>query len=142
MPANRNTNKTQLTEASVEEYFANIADDARRADCRALAKLIAAVTHEKPRMWGAGIGGFGSYHYRYDSGREGDMCAVGFSSRANGISLYVVADTPEQKKLLAKLGKHKAAKVCVTIRRMADVDAHVLKAVVKGSVAEVRRRYG
>lgn len=138
----KNANKTQLTEASVEEYFANIDDDARRGDCESLAKLIASVTKQKPRMWGASIVGFGRYHYVYDSGREGDMCEVGFSSRANGISLYVVADIPGQKTLLAKLGKHKAAKACVTIRRMSDVDPEVLKELVKGSVAEVRRRHG
>ena len=140
--ARKNTNKTQLTDASVDEYFANIDDDTRRSDCQALARLMTSVTKERPRMWGASIVGFGSYHYRYDSGREGEMCAAGFSSRTGGISLYVVADTPEQRQLLARLGRHKAAKACVTIKRMSDVDAEVLKAIVKGSVAEVRRRHG
>src|SRR5262245_6400708 len=110
----KNTNKTQLTEASVEEYLANIADEARRKDCAALTKLMAAVTGHKPRMWGANIVGFGSYHYKYDSGREGDMCLAGFSSRKDSISVYVMVDTPSQKQLLAKLGKHKVSKsACV-----------------------------
>lgn len=139
--AKKNTNKTQLTDTPVEEYLANIADEARREDCRALTKLMAAVTREKPKMWGPGIVGFGSYHYVYDSGREGDMCRAGFSSRADAISLYVVADTPSQKALLAKLGKHKAMKACVAIKRLSDVDLAVLKQVIAGSLEEVKRRH-
>lgn len=138
----KNTNKTQLTGLGVEEYLAAIDDEARRVDCQALTRLIAAVTRQPARMWGANIVGFGSYHYRYDSGREGDMCRVGFSSRADSISLYVVADTPAQQKLLAGLGKHKSAKACVYIRRLADIDLDVLKAVIRESLAEVKRRYG
>jgi len=136
-----NTNKTQLTEGSVEEYLANIGDEARRKDCQSLTRLMAAVTGHKPRMWGACIVGFGSYHYKYDSGREGDMCLAGFSSRADSISVYVVVDTPAQRKLLANLGKHKTStKACVYLKRLSDVDQDVLKAVIAESVAEVRRR--
>jgi hypothetical protein len=139
----KNTNKTQLTEASVEEYLANITDESRRADCQALTKLMAGVTRQKPRMWGANIVGFGSYHYKYDSGREGDMCLAGFSSRKDSISVYVLVDTPAQKQLLAKLGKHKTStSSCVYLKRLADVDQNVLKQVIAGSVAEVKRRYG
>jgi hypothetical protein len=136
------TNKTQLSEASVEEYLAAIGDEVRRKDCQALAKLMSSVTRQKPRMWGPGIVGFGSYHYRYDSGREGDMCLVGFSSRADSISVYVALDTPAQQKLLAKLGKHKtSSKACVYLKRLSDVDPAVLKAVIAESVAEMKRRY-
>jgi len=141
--AKKNTNKTQLTAASVEEYLANIADEARRADCQALTSLMASVTRQMPRMWGASIVGFGSYHYKYDSGREGDMCLAGFSSRSDSISVYVVVDTPAQKQLLAKLGKHKTSTAaCVYLKRLADVDHDVLKQVIAGSVAEVKRRHG
>jgi hypothetical protein len=141
-PSAKNKIKTQLTQASVEEYLANIADEARRADCQALTRLMAAVTREKPRMWGANIVGFGSYHYQYDSGREGDMCLAGFSSRKDSISVYVVVDTPAQRQLLAKLGKHKSStSACVYLKRLADVDQDVLKQVIAGSVAEVKRRY-
>ena len=140
--AKKNTNKTQLTDDSVEEYLAAIADESRREDCQALTKLMAGVTRQPARMWGKSIVGFGSYHYQYDSGREGDMCLAGFSSRADSISLYVVADTPAQLQLLAKLGKHKSAKACVYIKRLADVDAAVLKALIAASVAEVKRRHG
>ena len=139
----KNTNKTQLTEASVEQYLADITDEARRADCQALARLMAGVTRQKPRMWGPNIVGFGSYHYKYDSGREGDMCLAGFSSRSDAISVYVVVDTPAQKRLLKKLGKHRASTTsCVYLKRLSDVDPNVLKQVIEGSIAEVKRRHG
>ena len=110
---------------------------------QALTKLMAGVTRQKPRMWGASIVGFGSYHYKYDSGREGDMCLAGFSSRSDSISVYVVVDTPSQKQLLAKLGKHKSSTAaCVYLKRLADVDQDVLKQVIAGSIAEVKRRHG
>jgi hypothetical protein len=140
--AAKNTNKTQLTEASVEDYLAAISNEDRRKDCQALAKLMAAATKQKPRMWGTSIVGFGSYHYKYDSGREGDMCTAGFSLRVDSISLYVVTNTPAQQALLARLGKHKSAKACVYLKRLADIDRDVLRALVVGSVAEIKRRYG
>ena len=136
----KNTNKTQLTQASVEEYLANIADEARRKDCEALTKLMSAAVKEKPRMWGPGIVGFGSYHYQYASGREGDMCLAGFSSRADRISVYVMLDAPGQKELLPKLGKHKtSSRACVYIKRLSDIDLDVLKSVILNSVAEMKR---
>jgi len=136
----KNTNKTQLTGASVEEYLANIADESRRKDCQALTKLLAAVMNEKPRMWGPGIVGFGSYRYKYESGREGEICLVGFSSRADSISVYVMVDAPGQQELLPKLGKHKTStKACVYVKRLSDIDQDVLKAVIRNSVAELKR---
>ena len=136
----KNSNKTLLTQASVEEYLANIADEARRQDCQALTKLMSSALKEKPRMWGPGIVGFGSYHYKYDSGREGDMCLAGFSSRADSISVYVMLDAPGQKELLRKLGRHKAStRACVYIKRLSDIDLEVLKGVILNSVAEMKR---
>jgi hypothetical protein len=132
-------NKTTLTEASVEEYIANIADEGRRADCAALAKLMSAVTRKPPKMWGTAIVGFGQYHYKYDSGREGDMCLAGFSSRKADLTVYVF--TEGQDALLAKLGKHKRSKACLYLKRLADVDEAVLKKLIAASVAEVKRRY-
>jgi hypothetical protein len=133
-------NKTKQTEASVEEYFANIDDEARRADCVALAKLMSGVTRKPPKMWGSSIVGFGSYHYRYASGREGDMCLAGFSSRKADLTVYVI--TEGQEALLKKLGKHKRSKACLYIKRLADVDMKVLRQLVVASVAEVRRLNG
>ncbi len=133
--------KTKVTKASVESYLAAIEDDDRRADCAALAKLMRKATGEVPQMWGPSIVGFGNYHYKYASGREGDMCAVGFSSRKGDISVYLSASAPDREKLLAQLGRHKMAKACLYVRRMSDVDPKVLERLVAATYAEVRRRY-
>ena len=93
-------------------------------------------------MWGTGIVGFGSYHYRYDSGREGDSCLTGFASRKGDISVYLMADFPQRDALLARLGKHKIGKACLYIRKLSDIDASVLEQLVQGSVAQVQRIYG
>lgn len=132
-------NKTTQTEASVEDYIASIADEGRRADCAALAKLMTGVTRKPPKMWGPSIVGFGQYHYRYDSGREGDMCLAGFSSRKADLTVYVY--TEGQEALLAKLGRHKRSKACLYLKRLADVDQAVLKKLIAASVAEIKRRY-
>ena len=134
-------NKTQATEASVEDYFAAIDDDARRKDCEDLSKLMSKATKHKPKMWGTSIVGFGSYHYKYESGREGDSCLIGFSSRKGDISLYIVASFPDRDELLAKLGKHKTAKACLYIRKLSDVDLSVLESIIIGSFNERKRRY-
>ena len=135
-------NKTRPSDASVEAYITAIDNDVRRADCAALVTLMSQVTAEPPAMWGSSIVGFGSYHYRYESGREGDMAATGFSSRKGDISVYLVASGKNQDQLLAQLGRHKMGKACLTIRRLSDVDTKVLRQLVVDSVAEVRRRYG
>jgi hypothetical protein len=135
-------NKTKATRASVAAYIAAIHDEERRRDCKALVKLMSAVTGEPATMWGSSIVGFGLYHYRYDSGREGDMCIAGFSSRKPNISIYLIAEGAAQQKLLARLGKHRMAKACLSVRRMADIDADVLRQLVAGSIAAVRKRYG
>jgi hypothetical protein len=111
-------NKTKPTAASVESYFAAISDEPRRKDCEALAKLMAQATKEPPKMWGSSVVGFGSYHYKYESGREGDSCLTGFSSRKSDISVYLVADFPGREEILAKLGKHKLGKGCLYIRQL------------------------
>ena len=128
-------NKTKATDASVEGYFTKIDDDARRKDCVALAKLMAKATKEKPRMWGPSIVGFGSYHYKYESGREGDMCRVGFSSRKGDISIYGLNAAPNHDALVSKLGKHKASKGCLYVRNLADIDLDILKQLVAGAAA-------
>ena len=128
-------NKTKATDASVADYLAAIDDEVRRKDCEALADLMARATKQPPRMWGASIVGFGSYHYRYASGREGDTCVVGFSSRKGDISVYGLKATANAAELLPKLGKHKAGKGCVYIKRLSDVDLKVLEKLVAGAMA-------
>jgi hypothetical protein len=135
-----NGNKTTLTDGSVEEYIAHISDAKRRADCEALVKIFSSATRKPPRMWGSAIVGFDQYHYRYDSGREGDMCAAGFSSRKGPISLYIYSEG--QEKLLAKLGKFKISKAaCIYINRVSDVDEAVLKKLITTGVAAIKRLY-
>jgi hypothetical protein len=92
-------------------------------------------------MWGTSIVGFGSYHYKYESGREGDSCVTGFSSRQGDISIYLMADFPKREELLAKLGKHKTGKGCLYIRKLSEVDLKVLEQLVVATVAERKRRY-
>jgi len=134
-------NKTKATDASVESYLSAIEDETRRKDCEALAKLMAKATKEPPKMWGTSIVGFGSYHYKYESGREGDSCLAGFASRKGDISLYIGSSAPGQEALLAKLGKHKMGKGCLYLRKLADVDLKVLEQLIVGSVAERKRRH-
>lgn len=135
-------NKTAVTDGSVDGHIASVANDALRLDCLALSKLMTEWTGEAPRMWGPTIVGFGSYHYKYESGREGNSCATGFAARKTEIAIYLVAEGAHQTELLGRLGRHKMGKACLYIRRLSDVDTGVLEKLVKGSVAELRRRYG
>ena len=135
-------NKTRATDASVKGYLSAIEDEGRRRDCEELARLMTRVTKQQPRMWGKSIVGFGSYHNKYESGREGDSCVTGFSSRKGDITLYLVASVLERKDLLAKLGKHKTAKACLYLRRLGDVDLEVLERLIADSVAERKRNHG
>ncbi|ELX13569.1 hypothetical protein Jab_1c22050 [Janthinobacterium sp. HH01] len=134
-------NKTKASDASVDDYLAAIGDEGRRGDCEALARLMAEASGEPPVMWGTGIVGFGTYRYRYDSGREGDSCIVGFSSRKAEISLYLSADFPERAALLARLGKYKTAKSCLYIRKLADVDLKVLAELIAAAAAARKCRH-
>ena len=133
-------NKTKPTKVSVQEYLAGIEDQARRKDCDALARLMTKATKQPPTMWGSSIVGFGSYHYKYESGREGDMCLVGFASRKGDISLYGLAGAVDAQGLLARLGKHKAGKGCLYIRMLADVDEKILEKLVARAAAEKKRQ--
>lgn len=135
-------NKTKETDASVGAYLAGITDEARRKDCEALVKLMARATKHPPRMWGSSIVGFGSYHYRYESGREGDTCLVGFSSRKGDISVYGLKAAPGHEALLAKLGKHKEGKGCLYIRSLSDVDPKILEKLVADAAAAKRAAHG
>ena len=136
-------NVTQPTEASVLAYLAAIADDARRQDCATLVALMSRATTHPPRMWGAGIVGFGSYHYRYESGREGDSCVVGFSSRKAEIAIYGLRAAPDAETELSRLGKLRTGKGCVYIRRLGDVDLPALEALVAAAAtARLRAHEG
>lgn len=137
----KSANKTVPTEASVEAYLVAIEDEARRADCERIAAIMSAATDRSPRMWGSSIVGFGEYHYKYDSGREGDWCLTGFSSRKSDISLYIMPGFKAFDDLMTRLGKHKTGKSCLYIKRLSDIDEEVLNQLVVESVAWMRERY-
>ena len=131
-------NKTKQTDGSVAAFVDSITDEARRADAKALVALLQGATGEKPKMWGASIIGFGSYHYTYESGREGDMPVVGFSPRKAATVFYGLNACRNSEEMLAKLGKHTQGKGCVYVKKLADVDTKVLKAMASGCVAAKR----
>jgi hypothetical protein len=126
--------KTRLTKASVARFLEGVADPQRRADCRKIIELMREATGEPPRMWGPSIIGFGQYHYAYKSGREGDMCLIGFSPRKAALTLYVLGNYAERDALLKKLGKHKASGCCLHLKRLADVDIPTLKKILRASI--------
>lgn len=132
-------NKTKPSKLSVMAFIDALTDAATRADAKALVKLMQSAAGEKPKMWGPSIIGFGSYHYTYDSGREGDMPLVGFSPRKAAIVLYGMA-VDDSKSLLAKLGRHTTGKGCLYIKKLADVDQNVLETVVSKSIAAKQAR--
>ena len=134
-------NKTKPTKVSVASYIDDLPDERQRADARALVKLMQSATGEKPTMWGPSIVGFGSYHYTYESGREGDMPLAGFSPRKAATVLYGVAGSSEAGELLADLGKHTTGKGCLYIKKLADVDQKVLKDLIVKAFVATRERH-
>ena len=133
-------NKTKPTKSSVATFIDELTDETRRADAKALVKLMQSATGEKPKMWGPSIIGFGSYHYRYESGREGDMPLAGFSPRKAATVLYIMTGFSGSEALLATLGKHTTGKACLYIKKLADVDQKVLETLVLTSVAAKQSR--
>ena len=128
--------KTVQTEASVEDFLNLIENDQKREDCFEIVKMMKQVTKKEPKMWGPSIIGFGSYHYKYESGREGDAPQIGFSPRKQNITLYILSGSDHENPLLQKLGKHSTGKVCLYIKRLADVDKKVLQELIKESFAK------
>lgn len=136
-------NKTKPTQVSVAAFIDALSDEGKRGDAKALVRLMQKATGEKPKMWGPSIIGFGTYHYTYESGREGDAPLVGFSPRKPALVLYLYNSTAfaGAEELLTKLGKHTMGKGCLYIKKLADVDEEVLNELVVKSVAAVRQRY-
>ncbi|MBB4078860.1 hypothetical protein GGR28_001477 [Lewinella aquimaris] len=133
------TNKTQPTQQSVAEFIEGIPDPDKRADSQAIIDLMTEVTGEPPVMWGDSIVGFGTYHYVYASGREGDWMEVGFSPRKNDLTVYLMGGIKGETELLAKLGKHKTGKSCLYLKRLTEVDVDILRLLVESTVARVRK---
>jgi hypothetical protein len=133
-------NKTKPTEVSVSKFIEAITDETKRADAKALVKLMQSASGEKPKMWGPAIVGFGSIHYKYESGREGDMPVIAFSPRKAASVLYGAIGFDGADKLLAKLGKHTTGKGCLYIKNLSDLDQKVLGTLVLRSLAAKRAR--
>ena len=134
-------NKTVPTKSSVAGFIDAIPDADRRADAQALIRMMRDVAGEDAKMWGSAIIGFGSYHYRYESGREGDMPLISFSPRKAATVLYNATQGSDAQALLARLGKYTTGKGCLYIKKLADVDRDVLKAMMAASLAAVRSRH-
>ena len=133
--------KTKPTEVSAESHIAAIENEEQRNDAQALVALMRKITRQRPKMWGPSIVGFGSYHYKYASGHEGDSALAAFAVRGRELVVYIADGLEDRDALLAKLGKHKSGKVCVYIRRLADIDHKVLERLIARSVEETKRRY-
>lgn len=125
--------KTKVNEASVDEFLNTVADEQKRQDCVEIIKIMQQVTKQAPKMWGSAIIGFGSYHYKYESGREGDMPQIAFSPRKQSITFYIGVGDDADNPLLKKLGKYTTAKVCLYIKKLADVDRNVLQELIAES---------
>lgn len=130
-------NKTRPTDQSVDAFIDAIEDERKRRDSRIIIDMMRAASGEAPVMWGSSIVGFGSYHYKYDSGREGDSPRIGFSPRKQNLTLYVLPGEPDEtyQALLGRLGKHTTGKVCLYIKKLDDVDLEVLKEVIEKAAA-------
>lgn len=134
-------NKTRPTDASVEAFLDAVNDDGKRSDARVLVDMMAEVTGAPGVMWGSSIVGFGSYHYRYASGREGDFLEVGFSPRKRALTIYVMPGFSDYDDLLERLGKHTTGKSCLYVKRLSDIDLGALRELLERSVAYLREKH-
>ena len=132
--------KTTPTGASVKAFIDAIGDEQRRRECRAVMTIMKAATGASPKMWGPSIVGYGSYHYKYDSGREGDWFLAGFSPRKQDLTLYIMSGFAGHAELMQKLGRHKTGVSCLYLRTLDDVDVKVLETLIRGSVAAIRQQ--
>jgi len=131
--------KTKRNQGDVEAFLNSVPDEKKRRDSFTVLELMKQVTGKKPEMWGDSIIGFGSYHYKYASGREGDWFVTGFSPRKQNLTLYIMPGFDKYDILLSKLGKHSTGKSCLYIKKIEDVDMDVLKELVKQSVAHMEK---
>ena len=134
-------NKTKATDADVLEFLNDVTDERKRQDSLAVMELMREVTGEEPTMWGSSIVGFGSYHYKYASGREGDAPRIGFSPRKQNLVLYIMGGFDQYDALMAKLGKHTTGSSCLYVKRLADLDLGVLRELVAESFDYMKRLY-
>ncbi|KAF2517027.1 DUF1801 domain-containing protein [Flavobacterium foetidum] len=134
-------NKTTETQSSVTEFINAVENETKRNDSFELVKIMQEATGSEPKIWGANIIGFGSYHYTYDSGHEGDAPLLAFSPRKDAISLYLNSTFENKEELLLKFGKHKAGKGCIYIKKLADIDLETFKKMLSESIKEIKKLY-
>ena len=134
-------NNTQPTKASVTEFIKAIDDPQKRADARKVAAMMRKATGKRAKMWGSSIVGYGTYHYKYASGREGDFMMAGFSPRKQALTVYIMAGFSKYGALMKKLGKYKTGKSCLYIKRLSDVDEAVLQQLIEESVKYMLKNY-
>ncbi len=137
----KNQNKTIATDNDVGSYLNSIEGEEKRKDSIRLDGLFQKITKNDPMMWGKTIVGYGSYHYIYDSGREGDMCRAGFSARKNALTLYCMSGFSQQDDLLGKLGSHKIGKSCLYIKRLSDIDMDILAQIIQKDWDYMNKKY-
>jgi len=133
--------KTRQNDASVADFLNNIEDEKKRQDSYRIVEIIKDVTKEQPKMWGNSIIGFGQYHYKYKSGREGDWMKTGFSPRKQNLTVYAMCDVKKFAELLNRLGKHKTGKGCLYIKKLADVDQDVLRELISETYNYMSQKY-
>ena len=133
--------KTKVTKQSVSDFPNAIDDNKKRADCRIVAKMMREATGKRAKMWGTSIVGFGSYDYKYASGHSGTWPIVCFSPRSQNLTIYIMPRFSNFDKLMKRLGKYKNGKSCLYIKSLEDVDQKVLKALIEGSVEQMKRKY-
>lgn len=133
--------RTKRNDASVQEFIAGVENEVRRRDCEEIARMMQEATGAEPEMWGSSIVGFGSYHYRYESGREGEWMLCGFSPRKLSLVLYIMPGFKSYGNLLKKIGKHSTGKSCLYVRTLDDVDREVLHELIRNSVELMRSKY-
>jgi hypothetical protein len=133
--------KTKVSKASVEKFLNSVKDEQKRKDSFKILEMMKKITKEEPKMWGPSIVGFGSYHYKYASGHEGDMCIAGFSPRKEALTIYLVPGFQKNKSLIQKFGKYKTGKSCLYIKKLADVDLKVLEKLISDSYKYMMKKY-
>ncbi|WP_068545466.1 DUF1801 domain-containing protein [Thalassotalea crassostreae] len=134
-------NKTQITNVDVDDFIASVEHSQKQSDAKDLNVIFSEITGHRAKMWGAAIIGYGEYHYKYDSGREGDFLMTGFSPRKQNISLYIMMGFSKFDDLLSKLGKHKLGKSCLYINKLADIDEKILKEIIRLSFEQMKEKY-
>ena len=138
----KNENKTTETDASVDAFLNQVVDETKRADSFEVKAMMERLTGQPAKMWGTAIVGFGLYHYKYDSGREGDFLKVGFSPRAQNLTLYIMPGFERYEELMQQLGKHKTGKSCLYVKKLEDIDTSILEELIKKSYDYMTNKYG